>query len=213
MWCFATLVSFRPFPAREPSSCSVPAKVFAIAWHQGARGAVASRKIDWEKACKKGKEAASRAAPEYRAAYAVHSAALPRAATPALPAPPDPTPAGAPMAPGPTRCVQQLTWTPSVIVMEPRASERIMSMALHSATFAVRDGYPTPGSQQPHPEPVVPSRPEEASAKGASEAAALPTTTLAETGGIRDARAPAVRQVTANSGKSAVSGSACDALT
>ena len=46
------------------------------------------------------------AAPEYRAAHAAHSAALLRAATPALPARSDPTPAGAPMAPGPTRCVQ-----------------------------------------------------------------------------------------------------------
>ena len=42
--------------------------------------------------------------PEYRAAYAVHSAALPCAATPALPA----HSASAPTAPGLTRCVQQL---------------------------------------------------------------------------------------------------------
>ena len=151
------------------------------------------------------------AAPEYRAAYAVHSAALPCAATPALPAPPDPTPAVAPTAPGSTRCVQQLTWTPSIIVMELGASEGIVSMALHSATSAARDGHQTPGSQQSQPERAAPSRPEEASAKGGTETGAVPTTTVAETGGSRDARTPAVRQVTANSGRRVVSGSACDA--
>ena len=49
------------------------------------------------------------AAPEYRTAYAVHSAALPIAATPALPAPPGLTSRGVPTVPGPTRCIQLLT--------------------------------------------------------------------------------------------------------
>ena len=98
------------------------------------------------------------AAREYRTAYAVHSEALPIAATPALPALPGPTSAGVPMAPGPTRCVQQLTWTPSVVVVEPGASARIVAMALHPlgpAAPAARDGGSAPGPQQPRPEPVA----------------------------------------------------------
>ena len=47
------------------------------------------------------------AAPDYRTAYAVHSAALPNGATSALPDPPDPTPVGAPTAPGAIHCIQQ----------------------------------------------------------------------------------------------------------
>ena len=70
------------------------------------------------------------AAPEYRTAYAVHSAALPVAATPALPAPPGPTSGGVPTAPRPTCRIQHLTWTPSVVVVEPGASDRIVAMAL-----------------------------------------------------------------------------------
>ena len=49
------------------------------------------------------------AAPEYRTAYVVHSAPLLIDATPALPASPGPTPGGVPTAPGPTRCIQQLS--------------------------------------------------------------------------------------------------------
>ena len=71
------------------------------------------------------------AAPEYRTAYIVHSAALPIAVTPALPAPRGPTTGGVPTAPRPTRCIQQLTWSPSVVVVEPGASARIVAMALH----------------------------------------------------------------------------------
>ena len=93
-------------------------------------------------------------------------------------------------------------WTPSVIVMEPGASERIMSMPLRSATFPARDGNPAPGPQQLHPEPVVPSCPEQASAKGGTDAVA---------GGSGDARAPAARQATVNPGRPVAARSASDA--
>ena len=52
-------------------------------------------------------------------------------------------------------------------------SERIVSMALHSATSAVRNDHPTTGSQQPHPELAAPGRPEEASAKSGAETGAV----------------------------------------
>ena len=102
-------------------------------------------------------------------------------------------------------------WTPNVIVMEPGVSERIASMLLHSATSAVRNDHPTTGSQQPHPNLAAPGRPKEASAKSGDETGAVSMMAAADAGCIRDERAPAVRQVAADSGRPVVPGSACDA--
>ena len=102
-------------------------------------------------------------------------------------------------------------WTPSVVVMEPGVSERIASMVLYSATSAARNAHPTTGYQQPHPELAAPGRPEEASAKSGAENDAVSMIAAADAGCIRDARAPAVRQVAADSRRRVVSGSACDA--
>ena len=151
----------------------------------------------------------NRAAPEYRTAYAVHSAAIAIAATPALPAPPGPSSGGVPTEPGPTRCIQQLTWTLSVVVMEPGASERIVAMALRPpgpAVSASGDGDSAPGSQQPRPEQVVPSHLGSASTKGETEAGSLSATMAAEKGGNRDARPPAAMQATSTPGRSVVHG-------
>ena len=131
------------------------------------------------------------AAPEYRTAYAVHSATLPIAATPALPAPPDPTSGGVPTASGPIRCIRQLTWTPGVVVVEPLASERIVAMTLHPpdpATPASRDGDSAPGPQQPLPEPVAPSHLGSASTRGETKVGFLSATMAADEGGSRVAR-------------------------
>ena len=136
--------------------------------------------------------------PAGAAAPVIPNSAAPGAATPALPAPPDPTPAAAPTAPGLTRRVDQLTWTPSVIVMEPGVSQLIVSIGLHSTTSAARNDNPTTGSQQSRPELAAPSRPEEASAKGGTETGAVPMITASDTGCNGDARAPAVRRMTAD---------------
>ena len=51
------------------------------------------------------------------------------------------------MAPGPTRCIQQLTWTPSVVVVEPGASERIVAMALQEDMAVKPPAPPEPGTE------------------------------------------------------------------
>ena len=155
-------------------------------------------------------------APEYRTAYAVHSAALPTAcaATRALPAPPDSISGGVPTAPGPTRCIQQLTWTPSVVVVEPGASERILAMALQRpvpAAAASRDSDSAPAPQQPRPEPVAPSHLGSASTKGEAEAGSLSATIAAEKGDSRGVRPLAAVQATSNPGRSVILGSTRDA--
>ena len=147
------------------------------------------------------------AAPEFRMAYAVHSAALPIVATPALPAPPAATLVGVPTTPEPTRCIQQLTWTPSIVVEEPGASERIVTMALHlpgptAPTFG--DGDAAPGPQQPRPEQVAPSHLGSASTKGETEVGSLSLTTATNEGGNRDARPPASKQMASSPGRSVV---------
>ena len=153
------------------------------------------------------------AAREYRTAYAVHSAALPIAAGPALPAPPHPIPAGVPKGTGPTRCIQQLTWTPSVVVVEPGASERIVAMALHTpgpAAPAIGGGDSAPGPQQRLPEPVAPSHLGSASAKGDTEAGSLSATKATNEDGARGSRPPAAMQATSTPGRSVVLGSTRD---
>ena len=148
-------------------------------------------------------------APEYRTAYAVHSAALPVAATPALPAPPGPTSGGVPTVPGPTRCIQQLTRTPSVVVVEPGASDRIVPMALQPSVPAAPvggAGDTVPGPQQPRPELVAPSHLGSASTKDEAEAGSLPETMAAEEGGSRDVRPPAAVQAASNPGRSVALG-------
>ena len=153
------------------------------------------------------------AAPEYRAAYAVHSAALPVAASPVLPAPPGPTFDGVPTAPGSTRCIQQLTWTPSIIVVEPRASEQIVAMALHPPVPTAPvggDGDTVPGPQQPRPESVAPIHLESASTKGEAEAGSVSATMAAEEGGSRDVPPPAAMQATGHPWRSVVLGSTRD---
>ena len=147
------------------------------------------------------------AAPEYRTAYAMHSEALPIAATPALPVPSNPIPVGVRTAPGPTRCIQQLAWTPSVVVVEPGASERIGTMALHppgTAAPTIGDGDSAPGPQQRRPEPVAPSHLGNASAKSETEVGSLSATMATNEGGARDARPPAAMQATSNPRRSVV---------
>ena len=100
------------------------------------------------------------AAPDYWTAYAVRSVALPIAVTPALPAPPNPTPVDVSTALEPTRCIQQLTWTPSVVVVEPGAPERIATMALPlpcPSAPTVGDVHSAPVPQQARPEHVASS--------------------------------------------------------
>lgn len=100
-------------------------------------------------------------APEYRAAYAVYIATLPPVAAPALPVPPNAAPVGVLMTPGPTRYIQQLTWTPGVTAMEPALPKRIVMMALPSSYLPGRyAGNVDPASApvQAHPEQAVPNR-------------------------------------------------------
>ena len=133
------------------------------------------------------------AAPEHRAAYAVHSPALRAAATPALPAPRGPASGGVPTAAGPICSIQQLTCTPSVVVLEPGASERIVAMALHPpvpAAPANGDSESVPGPQEPRPEPVAPIHLGSASTKGEADAGALSATTAAEKGARWDVQPP-----------------------
>ena len=154
------------------------------------------------------------AAPEYRTTYAVHSAALPIAATPALQTLRGLASGWGPTARGPTRCIQQLTWTPSVVVVEPDASERIMAMALHPpgpAAPASGFGDSAPGPQQPRPESVASNHLGSASTKGEADAGSLSATVAAEEGGSRDVRPPAAMQATSNPGRSVVLGSTRDA--
>lgn len=68
--------------------------------------------------------------PEYRAADAVHTPAVPTVAIPALPALPNAAPAEFLMAPCPTQGAQELNWTPGVAAVESGPSERIGMMAL-----------------------------------------------------------------------------------
>ena len=136
---------------------------------------------------------------------AVHSAALPIAASPALPAPPGPTSGGVPTAPWPTRCIQQLMWTPSVVVVEPRASERIAPMALHHpepSEPAIGDGDSAPGPQQPRSEPVAPNHLGSASTKGETEVGYLSATTATIEGGNLGTRPPASMPTASNPGRS-----------
>ena len=154
------------------------------------------------------------AAPDYRTAYAIHSAALPIGATPALPAPANATAVGVPAAPGPTGCNQPLTWSPNIVVLETRASERIVKMALHprcpeEPTNEDLDSARVP--EQAHPVQAATSYPGTASAKGETETGSLSATTPTDEGRNRDARPHAVMQTTSNPGRSAVHGPARDA--
>ena len=150
------------------------------------------------------------AALEYRTAHAVHSAALPVAATPALPAPPGPTSGGVSTAPEPTRCIQHLTRSPSVVVVEPGASQRIVAMALQLPVPAARvggDGDRVHGPQPPRPRSVAPTRQGSASTKGEAEAGSVSATIPAEEGGSRDVRPPAAVQAASNPRRSVALGS------
>ena len=150
-------------------------------------------------------------APEYRTAYAVHSAALPIAATAALPAPPDPTSGGIPTVSGPTRCIQELTWSLSVLVVDSDVSERIVAMGLHRAcppAPASGGREPAPGAQRPRPVPVAPSHLGSEPTKGEAEAGSLSVTIAADEGGSWDARPPAAMQATGNPGRSVILGAA-----
>lgn len=125
----------------------------------------------------------SSAVPEYRVAYAIHSAALPLAATAALLAPSNDAPVGVLMMSGPTRCIQQLTWTPSVAVVEPVPPERIVMMALSLSYPAETSGGsadPAPAPLQVHPERSAPDRLDGASVKSDTEAAMQPTRIVTE---------------------------------
>ena len=136
------------------------------------------------------------------------------AATPALPDPPNSTPVGVPTAPGPTRCIQQLTWTPIVVVLEPGVSKRIVTMALPllcPSAPTVRDVNRAPAPQQAHSEHVATSYPGSASAKGETEAGPLSTAVVTHEGGNRDARPHAAMQITSSPGKSVVHGPTRDA--
>ena len=154
------------------------------------------------------------AVPEHGTACAAHSSPLPIAAAAVLPAPPNSTPSGVPTAPKPTRCIQQLTWTPSVVLMEPGASERIVTTAIHPrcpAASTTGDLNCASVPQQAHPEQVATSYPGSASAKGETEVGCLSATTVTNGGGNRDARPPGAVQTTSNPGRSVVHGPSRDA--
>ena len=147
------------------------------------------------------------AVPEYRTPYAVHPGALPFPATPALPAPPNPIPGGVPMAPELTRCIKQLTWTPSVAAVEPVTPERIVTMGLAltypaASTAGNVDSAPVP--LQPHPEQVASGRLDGASVKDEAEANPRPTRIVPSESSNRDSRSAAATQLTGRSGRAVV---------
>ena len=104
--------------------------------------------------------------PEYRAAYAVRAATLLHSATPALPSAPALTPTSILTEPRPTRCARQLTWTPSVFVMDPGSAERVSEAALRPAAAALRDGSQAMGPLPTPRQSVVLGHLEEAVERG-----------------------------------------------
>ena len=141
----------------------------------------------------------SSATPGYRAACAVHAAALPHAASPALPAPPAATQTSALPEPGPTRCVRQLTWMPSVIVVEPDSAEQVITSALSPAAAGRSEGSQTPlPSSAPHVA-AVPRHPETTAAKAQIEVGIPPQQMAANPGGSLGVQAPGAGPATADS--------------
>ena len=150
----------------------------------------------------------SPAVPEYRAVYAVCSAALPHAAAPALPVPPATIPTSPSREAGPTRCVRQLTWTPGVFVMDPGSAGGVLATALRPTAAALGGSCQAAGS------PPVPlasvvfghSRGIVEGGKPATEdPSILPAT---DPGSSRGVRAPGVGVAVADLGGSAAQGAA-----
>ena len=148
------------------------------------------------------------AVPEYRAAYAARTAALPHPATPALPAPPAPTRTSILTEAGPTRCVRQLTWTPRVFVVDPCSAERVIATTLRPAVAALGEGSQATG---PPPTPlssVVSGHAEGVAGRGKPMTEGPSRLPAADPGSSRDVRAPSVGVTIADLGALAASGAA-----
>ena len=150
--------------------------------------------------------------PEYRAAYAVRAAALPHTATPAVPAPPAPTPTSVPTEKALTRCVQHLTWSPGVFVMDPSSAERVIATAPRPVAAALGDD-----SQAivPLPTPLlsaVSGHAEGIAEGGKPGTGVLSLSTAADPGSSCGARVPGVRAAAADLGGSAAPGAASGAV-
>ena len=117
-------------------------------------------------------------------------AALPHAATPALPAPPATTSTSVLTEAGPMRCVRQLMWTPGVFVMAPCSAERVIATALRPAVAALGNSCQAAGSL-PTPFASVVSGHSKGLAEGGKPATEDPSISpAAGPGSSRGARAP-----------------------
>ena len=114
---------------------------------------------------------------------------------------------GVPTAPGPTRCIQQLTSASSIVMVEPGVSGKIVTMALplpYPAAFTVGDLDSAPVPQQARPEQVAPSHLGGASARGETEAGLELTKMGTNKGGNRHARSSTAMQTVISPGRSVV---------
>ena len=148
------------------------------------------------------------AVPEYRAAYAVRSAALPDAAAPALPAPPAATPTSVLTEAGPTRCIRQLTWAPGIFLTDPGSAERVIAAAPRPAVAALGDSCQAAGTLSTLLASVV-SGHSRGVVEGAKPATEDPSTlSAADSGSSRGVRAPDMGVAVADLGGLATPGAA-----